>query len=53
MFDFSSPYHALLGWPFSMKFMAVPLYGYLKLKMPSLRGVIMVASSMAEVYHCK
>ena len=30
--------------------MVVPHYGYLKLKMPSLWGVIVVAPSMADVY---
>jgi hypothetical protein len=32
--NFASPYHALLGRPCYAKFMAVPYYGCLKLKMP-------------------
>ncbi|XP_066316358.1 uncharacterized protein [Miscanthus floridulus] len=51
--DFASPYRALLGPPCYMKFMAIPHYGCLKLKIPNPRGVIMVATSMAKVYHCK
>jgi hypothetical protein len=31
--DFEGPYHAILGWPCYAKFMAVPNYTYLKLKM--------------------
>ncbi|XP_066334026.1 uncharacterized protein [Miscanthus floridulus] len=48
--DFASPYHALLGQPCYARFMAIRHYGCLKLKMSSPRGVIMVASSMAEAY---
>ena len=33
--DFPSIYHALLGWQCFAKFMAIPNYTYLKLKMPS------------------
>ena len=51
--DFASPYHALLGRPCYTKFMAVPHYGCLKLKIPGPQGVIVVATSMAEVYHCE
>jgi hypothetical protein len=31
--DISSPYHALLGRPALAKFMAVPYYAYLKMKL--------------------
>ena len=51
--DFASPYHALLGRPCYMKFMAIPHYGCLKLKIPGPRGVIVVATSAAEVYRCE
>ena len=37
--DFPGVYHALLGRPCFAKFMAVPNYTYLKLKMPGLKGV--------------
>jgi hypothetical protein len=37
--------HAILGRPCYAKFMAVPNYMYLKLKMPSPHGVITVGTS--------
>src|SRR4051812_36491916 len=40
--DFPSAYHALLGRPAYAKFMAIPCYVYLKLKMPGPHGVITV-----------
>lgn len=53
MVNFSSPYHALLGWPCYTKFMAIAHYGCLKLKMPDPHGVITVATSMTEAYLCE
>ena len=41
--DLESPYHALLGRPALAKFMAVPHYAYLKMKMLSSKGIITVA----------
>ena len=41
--DFPSAYHALLGRPAYARFMAIPCYVYLKLKMPGLRGVITIS----------
>ena len=38
--DFNSTYHAILGRPALAKFMAVPHYAYLVLKMPSPIGVL-------------
>jgi hypothetical protein len=38
--DFDSSYHAILGRPALAKFMAVPHYVYLLLKMPSKTGVL-------------
>jgi hypothetical protein len=46
--DISSPYHALLGRPALAKFMAVPHYAYLKMKLPGPRGVIMVSGSFKK-----
>jgi hypothetical protein len=37
---FHGTYHAILGHPCYTKFMAVPNYTYLKIKMPGPRGVI-------------
>ena len=38
--DFESCYHAILGRPALTKYMAVPHYPYLLLKMPTTKGVI-------------
>ena len=43
---FHSGYHALLGRTAFARFNAVPHYAYLKLKMPSPRGVITVNGNM-------
>jgi hypothetical protein len=48
-----SIYHALLGQPCFAKFMAVPSYTYLKLKMPGPKGVITVKGSFEQAYYCK
>lgn len=53
MVDFSSPYHALLAQPCYAKFMVVPHYDCLKLKMPRPWGIIIVASSATEAYLCE
>jgi hypothetical protein len=39
---FLGTYHAILGTPTSTKFMAMPNYTYLKLKIPGPKGVIIV-----------
>ena len=48
--DFEGPYHAILGRPCYAKFMAIPSYAYLKLKMPGPRGVITIAGSFQDAY---
>ena len=45
-------YHAILGRPCYAKFMAVPNYTYLKLKMPGPKGVITIGSSFEHAYEC-
>jgi hypothetical protein len=50
--DISSPYHALLGRPALAKFMAVPHYVYLKMKLPGPRGVITVSGSFKKSLAC-
>ena len=40
--DWKGAYHAILGRPAYAKFMAVPNYTYLKLKLPGPNGVITV-----------
>jgi hypothetical protein len=43
--DWPSQYHAILGRPVFSRFMAVPHYTYLVLKMPGPRGIITVKGS--------
>jgi hypothetical protein len=50
--DISNPYHALLGRPALAKFMAVPHYAYLKMKLPGPRGVITVSGSFKKSLAC-
>ena len=38
--DFDTAYHAILGRPALAKFMAIPHYAYLVMKMPSPAGVL-------------
>jgi len=45
-------YHALIGRLGYAKFMAIPDYTYLKLKMPDPKGVITVSSSFEHAYEC-
>ncbi|XP_066365201.1 uncharacterized protein [Miscanthus floridulus] len=51
--DFPGVYHALLGRPCFAKFMAIPNYTYLKLKMASQKGVITVEGSFKQAYYCE
>jgi hypothetical protein len=50
--DLNSPYHALLGRPALAKFMAVPHYTYLKMKLPGPRGVITVTGCYKKSIEC-
>ena len=50
--DFPGSYHAILGRPCYAKFMAVPNYTYLKLKMPGPNGIITVGSTFSHTYMC-
>jgi hypothetical protein len=50
--DISSPYHALLGRPALAKFMAVPHYAYLKMKLPGPRGVITISGCFKKSLAC-
>jgi hypothetical protein len=49
---FQGTYHAILGRSCYAKFMAVPNYTYLKMKMPGPKGVITVVSSIEHVFDC-
>jgi hypothetical protein len=46
--DISSPYHALVRRPVLAKFMVVPHYAYLKMKLPGPRGVITISGSFRK-----
>ena len=50
--DFLGSYHAILGRPCYTKFMVIPNYTYLKLKMSGPNGVITVGSTFSHVYTC-
>ncbi|XP_066351580.1 uncharacterized protein [Miscanthus floridulus] len=50
---FHETYHVILGRPCYMKFMAVPNYTYLKLKMPGPHGVITIGTSFQRAYECE
>jgi hypothetical protein len=49
---FSGTYHAILGRPAYVKFMAVPNYTYVKLKIPSPKGIITVGPTYRRAYEC-
>ena len=50
---FHRTYHAILGRPFYTKFMAIPNYTYLKLKMPGPGVVITIDTSFLCAYECE
>jgi hypothetical protein len=49
---FRGAYHAILGRPCYTKFMAVPNYTYLNMKMTGPKGVITVGSSIEHAFDC-
>ncbi|KAM3212118.1 hypothetical protein ACQJBY_065290 [Aegilops geniculata] len=50
--DLSIAYHALLGRPVLAKFMAVPHYAYLKMKLPGPKGLITVTGDYHKSLDC-
>ena len=50
---FYGTYHAILGRPCYAKFMAIPNYTYLKLKMLGPCGVITIGTSFQRAYECE
>ncbi|XP_066316175.1 uncharacterized protein [Miscanthus floridulus] len=50
--DFPGSYHAILGRPCYAKFMAIPNYTYLKLKMSGPNNVITVSSAFLHAFVC-
>jgi len=51
--DFDEIYHTILGHPSLTKFMAVPHYSYLVLKMPTEKGVLTVRGNVYTAYTCE
>jgi hypothetical protein len=49
---FSGTYHAILGRPAYAKFMAVPNYTYLKLKILGPKGIITVGPTYQCAFEC-
>ena len=50
---FPRTFHAILGQPCYAKFIAIPNYTYLKLKLPGPHGVITVGTSFQRAYECE
>jgi hypothetical protein len=50
--DFKSSYHAILGRPMLARFMAIPHYTYLVLKMSAPKGVLTVYSDLLISFKC-
>jgi hypothetical protein len=50
--DFETSYRAILGRPAISKYMAVPHYTYLVLKMPSLEGVLSLQGDLKISFDC-
>jgi hypothetical protein len=50
--DFKSSYHTILGRPMLIRFMVVPHYTYLVLKMPAPNGVLTVHGSLLISFKC-
>jgi hypothetical protein len=51
--DFDGTYHAILGRPSLTKFMAIPHYRYLVLKMPTEMGVLTLRGNVYAAYTCE
>jgi hypothetical protein len=48
--DFDGTYHAMLGRPALTKFMVLPHYSYLVLKMPTEHGVLTLRGNVYTAY---
>jgi hypothetical protein len=51
--DFEGTYHAILGRPALTKFMVIPHYSYLVLKMPTEQGVLTLRVNVYTAYTCE
>jgi len=50
MADFDTAYHAILGQPTLAKFMVVPHYVYMVLKIPIEQGVLTLRANVSTAY---
>ena len=50
MADFDTAYHAILGRPALAKFMAVPHYVYMVLKIPIEHGILTLHANVSTAY---
>jgi hypothetical protein len=50
--NFETSYHAILGRPALAKFMAIPHYPYLLLKMPGPHGIHSVQGDLKRAFDC-
>jgi hypothetical protein len=50
--DFETSYHAILGRPSLAKFMVIPHYMYLVLKIPDPKGVLTLQGNLKRSYDC-
>ena len=50
--DFDYSYNTIIGWPGLVKFMAIPHYTYLAMKMPGEKGVISVQGDFKTMAEC-
>jgi hypothetical protein len=50
--DFETSYHAILGRPALAKFMAIPHYPYLLLKMPGPHGILSLWGNLKCAFDC-
>ncbi|XP_066358202.1 uncharacterized protein [Miscanthus floridulus] len=51
--NFQGPYSAIFGRSCYTKFITVPNYAYLKLKMPGPCGIITVSGNFQSIYQCE
>jgi hypothetical protein len=51
--DFEGTYHAILGRPTLTRFMVVPHYSYLVLKMPTEQGILTLRGNVYTAYTCE
>ena len=50
--DFQDTYHAMLGISCFVRFMVVPHYAYLNMKMPGPNGIITISRDLQNAYQC-